>query len=115
MESIDENYTLSTHFPYILISQIHTKGEYLEENTLSTHFMKWVDFFSNPSFHMHLEELATLLFPQATPGVRVMVKSSENDKLSSVKVNPCAFQLNYLDAICISVVQSTLASGMGGL
>ena len=42
MERIDENYTLSTHFPYTLISSIY-KSEHLKENTLSTHFIKWVN------------------------------------------------------------------------
>ncbi len=43
MECIDENYTLSTHFPYTLISPIHTNSEHFKENTLSTRFMTLVN------------------------------------------------------------------------
>ncbi len=58
--------------------QCTQKSEHLKQNTLSTHFMKWVDLtpfcvytlphnfaFSNPPFpHAILDELATPLFPQ---------------------------------------------------
>ncbi len=77
-------------FPHIfhtpLYPQYTQKSDQLQENTHSTHFMKWMDFnnppfcvhtstqlrlFKPPFLHANLDELATPLFPQAAPRMHV--------------------------------------------
>ncbi len=54
VECIDENYTLSTHFPYTLIFPIHIKKWTFRRNPLSTYSMKWVNLISLLCVHTTL-------------------------------------------------------------
>ncbi len=88
VECIDENNTLSIHYPYTQISPIHTKKWTLKTKHpfhtfyemdrfhplfVCTHFHTTLPF-QTPFPHKNLDELATPLFPQpASPGIGVIL------------------------------------------